>query len=282
MPPCGGLAFPSLRTRAEPRLLQGSLGFALRPFYLLVGIEGTLDAYPVPWLRLGALYSMGVGFEVDGDQFVGGFAQYGEAAVGFRVWGKHSETATDLQLRRSVGGYGEALPGWLRPEKGAFADVVPVLLPSSHQVFVEGGALTGLAALQRCTANCDATSTVTTERQYTNASTQLLIPFAGLRYVYYSEAIMAKPRVNLVRYGQLFGHVLLHAFNAPSFEAYHVGQEPAARAALGMRVGGELPLSSLCVAALLGGVCGQGGASIGYTPYPAFVLLEFHVHFPIY
>lgn len=101
---------PSLRTRAEPRVIQGTLGFGTRLLYLPLNLEGTLDLYPLPWLRVGLVYAAGVSFKWDGEQTIGTFAQYGEAAVGLRLWSKLSQTDADLQLRRSIGGYGERCP----------------------------------------------------------------------------------------------------------------------------------------------------------------------------
>jgi len=40
--------FPTLQTRALPRVIQGSLGLGIKMLYLPVGAEGTLDLYPAP------------------------------------------------------------------------------------------------------------------------------------------------------------------------------------------------------------------------------------------
>jgi hypothetical protein len=268
---------PSLRTRAEPRVVQGTLGFGTRLLYLPLNVEGTLDLYPVPWLRVGLIYAAGLSFKWDGQQTTGTFAQYGEAAVGLRLWSTLSQTDADLQLRRSIGGYGEALPKWARPRRGDFAEVLPVWLPSSHHLFVEGGALTGFVGFLECTSGCEPNQVT----QYRPLSRQLLIPFAGLRYVYYSEALNEKPAVRRVRYGQLFVHLLLHAFNQPTADAYYWNEQRVERAPVGFRVGGELPVSPFCIAALLGQSCAQPSVSLGYTPYPAFLTVEIHARFPI-
>jgi hypothetical protein len=271
---------PGLRTRAEPRSLQGSFGFGVRFLYLPLSLQGTLDAYPVPWLRLGAIYGAGLSFKSENEKTLLAFAQYGEAAIGLRLWHTLTEVDAELQLQRSVGGYGEALPSWLRPSKGDFADVVPVWLPSSHHLFVEGGALTGFIGLKRCTANCDPLSRVAPP-EYVDFTRQLLVPFAGLRYVYYSEALSDKPSIHRVRYGQLFAHLLFDGFNRPDFDASYLNGDRVDRNAFGVRIGGQLPVNPLCIAALLGGSCAHVTATLGYTPYPAFLIFETHVQFPI-
>lgn len=267
---------PALRTRAEPRVVQGSLGFGVRLLYLPLGVEGTLDLYPLPWLRVGLVYAAGFGVKWDGIQAAGTFAQYGEAMAGFRLWATASEADVDLQLRRSIGNYGEALPKVLRPRSGDFAEVLPVWLPSSHQLFAEGGALTGYTGLLECTTGCGGGAP-----EYRSLARQVLIPFAGFRYVYYSEALNAKPSINRVRYGQLFAHVLLHAFNQPSPDAYFWNGDPVKRSPVGFRVGAEIPASPFCLAALLGQGCAQAGVGFGYTPYPAFASVDFHLRFAI-
>jgi hypothetical protein len=239
-------------------------------------VEGTLDLYPLPWLRVGLVYSAGLGIKWDGDQATGTFAQYGEAMAGLRLWGKTTQVDADLQLRRSIGDYGEALPSMFRPRRGDFAEVLPVWLPSSHQLFVEGGALTGYAGLLECTSGCGGAAA-----EYRSLARQLLIPFAGLRYVYYSEALNAKPAINRVRYGQLYAHLLLSAFNQPSADAYFWNHDRAHKSPVGFRVGGEIPMSPFCLAALVGQGCAQAGVGVGYTPYPAFVSLDFHLRFAI-
>jgi hypothetical protein len=182
----------------------------------------------------------------------------------------------DLQLRRSIGNYGEALPKMFRPRSGDFADVLPVWLPSSHQLFAEAGAFTGYTGLLECTTGCDGGAP-----EYRSLARQVLIPLAGFRYVYYSEALNAKPSINRVRYGQLYAHVLLHAFNQPSADAYFWNGDRVNRSPVGFRVGGELPVSPFCVAALLGQGCAQAGLGVGYTPYPAFASFDLHVRFAI-
>ncbi|RYZ07219.1 MAG: hypothetical protein EOO73_12675 [Myxococcales bacterium] len=269
---------PALRTRGEPRVVQGSLGFGIRFYYLPLSVEGTLDLYPLPLLRVGLVYAVGLGIKWDGTQATGTFAQYAEAMAGVRLWGRASEVDADLQLRRSIGGYGEALPSVLRPRRGDFAEVLPVWLPSSHQLFAEAGALTGYTGLLECASGCGGARA---EREYRSLARQVLIPFAGLRYVYYSEALNAKPSVNRVRYGQLYAHVLLHAFNQPSPDAYFWNGDRVQRSPVGFRVGGEIPASPFCLVALLGQGCAQAGVGVGYTPYPAFASVDFHLRFAI-
>jgi len=145
---------------------------------------------------------------------------------------------------------------------------------------VEGGAMTGFVGLTRCLANCG--SDRASPQVLESVARQLLIPFAGLRYVYYSEALMARPAVRITRYGQVFAHALVHAFNAPSGDTLYINGNHAGHPPFGVRVGGVLPVSPFCIASLMGvdGVCAEAGASIGYLPFPDFVLLELHIRFP--
>lgn len=271
--------FPDLRLRREPRVAQGSLGFGIRALYLLFDVEGTLDLYPVPWLRLGFVYGAGLTAKYGGKQSQATFAQYGEAVVGLRFVMQGSEVDADLQLSHSIGNYGEALPSFVRPSSGRFADVERVWLPSSHQLFVEGGAFTGFIGLQACTANCQPYRT--SPPQFRELSRQRLVPFAGFRYVYYSEALMDKPTVNRVRYGQVFARALLHTYNQPAVDAYFLNGDRVKSSEVGVMVGGEAPLSPFCAMALLGAGCAQASMSIGYTPFPAFLSFEAHLRFPI-
>jgi len=226
------------------------------------------------------IYAAGIGFKGTPEGVAdAAFAQYGEAEAGIRVFSSFTRVDADLQLRRSLGNYGEALPRWIRPKSGNYADVVPVRLPSSHQVFIEGGALTGFTGFQTCVQHCGPNDS--SPASYRDLSRQVVVPLAGTRYVYYSEAIMERPRVNRVHYGQLFLHVLFHAFNQPSETAYFWSGDRVKRSNLGMRVGAVLPMSPLCVAALLGAGCAQGALALGYTPFPAFVSVEADLRFPI-
>jgi hypothetical protein len=157
--------------------------------------------------------------------------QYGEAVVGGRVWGQHSEADQDLQLSHAIGGYGVAPPKSWRLGRSDPSEVVPVSLPSSHQLFVEGGAITGFVGLTRCLANCG--SYPESPQVLESVARQLLIPFGGLRYVYYSEALMARPHVQIIRYGQVFAHVLVHAFNAPSGDTLYLNGDHAGHPPVG-------------------------------------------------
>jgi len=271
---------PDLRTRAEPRVWQGTVGFGSRLVYVLLDVEGSLDVYPAPWLRLGFIYAAGVGTAWDGRQTTATFAQYGEGMVGLRLWSTRTQVDVDLQLRRSVGNYGQALPGWARPRNGDFAEVLPVWLPSSHHLFIEGGALTGHVGLKQCSANCEPNAPDLPT--YSALSRQLVIPFAGLRYVYYSEALNARPHVDRVRNVDVYVHALLHAFNKPSVQGYYPNGTEAHGAAVGVRVGADLPFSPFCLGALAGLGCAQPGLSVGYAPYPAFLTGSVTIRIPIY
>jgi hypothetical protein len=93
---------------------------------------------------------------------------------------------------------------------------------------------------------------------------------------------MKTPHVNRVHYGQLFAHLLFHAFNQPNETAYFwAGGARVKSSNLGVQVGGVLPISPLCVLALLGGGCAQAALALGYTPYPAFFSFEVDARFPI-
>lgn len=273
--------FPMLRLSRQPRALA-TLGVGSYGLYLFGGIEGTFDWYPVDRMRVGLVYAFGFTLDWDEERRNTGVraAQYAEAVVGARVWGRESESEEELQLRRSIGGYGVARSEWLK-RWSKEPPGVPVSLPSSHGVFIEAGAMTGLAGLKRCVANCE--STVSGEKVMRSVARQLLIPFAGVRYVYYSEAAMDQPPVHIRRHGQLFGHLLVHAFNAPSGETLYLNDHRAGHPPLGFRIGGTVPMSASCIAAIVGihGACAEAGGSIGYLPFPDFVLLELHVRFPI-
>jgi hypothetical protein len=68
----------------------------------------------------------------------------------------------------------------------------------------------------------------------------------------------------------------------PDGELLYLSEDHVDRSAVGMRVGGVFPLTPWCIASFLGGRCAQASLSVGYTPFPAFVMFETHIYIPIH
>lgn len=117
---------------------------------------------------------------------------------------------------------------------------------------------------------------------YSALSRQLVIPFAGFRYAYYSEALNAHPHVERVRYTDVYVHALIHAFNKPSVQGYYPSGAEAHGNAVGVRVGADLPFSPFCLGSLAGFGCAQPSLSLGYAPFPAFLTGSVTIRIPIY
>jgi hypothetical protein len=250
---------PALETDDCPPPLLLAPQFGMHIPYQVLGIGLSADLYALPWLRLSALYSFG--FSPTHNDVRG--SNYAEAAVGVRVFGHQSQTALDLTTR-------------------AIAYAAPVtvraFVPSSHALFVEGGAIAGFFSAAQCTANCDLAGSG--EKTLVADERQLILPFAGLRYVYFYQAASQHARFRNRAYLQVYAHAIGRAFNAPDHPIFDWKGDPLDRNPIGGRIGVDLPPPHTCVADLvLHTGCAQGGLALGYSPTPGFVFFEFHISY---
>ncbi len=249
-------AMPDLELRELPPPLNLGLGlYAIIPFQV-VGIGVRLEAFPIESLRLEALYSAGLGWRDDPV-----FSNYAEASLGFRVIGARSERRVDVLREPKAESVGRP---WGTPSPTEDVEL-RVWLPSYHALFVEGGMLTGLAVLNRCTANCD--NALESDDVLQAADRQVLVPFAGLRYLYFVHAASDKRKdLTRKRLVQLYAHLLFATINEPAEDALWPDGRRVTRGALGARGGLEMPAcSSGCLSGFIDG---------GYLPSPGSLLLS--------
>lgn len=250
---------PDLETAEAPPTLLVAPQLGMHVPYQVLGVGLSADVYALTWLRLSALYYFGFSPTHNDVQAT----SYAEASLGVRVFARASQTALDLTTRAI-----------------AYADPVTLkaFVPSSHSLFVEGGALIGFFSSARCTANCelavyDEEGLVADDRQY-------VLPFAGLRYVYFYRATSEHARLRNRTYLQVYAHAIGRAFNAPSHTLYSWRGDPFDRSPIGGRIGVDVPPPRFCLAdAVLHTGCAQAGVALGYTPTPGFVFFEFHVSY---
>jgi hypothetical protein len=251
--------YPDLNMRESLPALFLAPQFGMHIPYQLLGVGLGLDLYPAPWLRLSALYSFG--FSPTRNGATG--SSYAEAAVGVRVYGADSQTALDLTSR--------AIP---------YADPVTVkaFVPSYHALFVEGGSMTGFFSSATCTANCD--TSLGFQPELASDNHQFVLPFAGLRYVYFYQAASEHAHFRRREYLQVYVHAIGAAFNAPHHDMWAWNGERLDHNPAGARFGVELPPPRFCVADLvLGTGCAQGGFALGYSPTPGFIFFELHISY---
>jgi len=226
--------------------------------YQPLGIGLSLDALPAPWLRVSGLYSFGMTLGKDH----GYASSYAEALIGVRIYSTVSESRVDIPRTDK--------PSFLNPP------VIKIFIPAYHGVFVEAGAITALTALERC-LHCGSDIAQTTDVQ------QVLIPVAGVRYVYAYD--IESKRANLRRRMllQLYGQVMVTPFFATKEARYFPNGASAGPPGIGGRVGIDIPPFGGCLARWLFGTgCGNGNVALGYAPYPRFFIFELQIGFPIY
>lgn len=252
---------PDLRiAERTPALVVGpSLSFGTP--YQIIGIGVTVDLLPVSWLRLGAAYSFGISLERSESQG----SHYAEGAVGLRVVGVDDDMAVDL--------HPNGFPTLFRPN----VTVVKAWLPARHAVFVEGGAMTGLAFLAHCTGvTCDQLSDAeTADRQ------QLVMPFVGLRYTLHYRADSKRPGMTKRLWLHTYVHAIANPVEVESTDRFLSNGESAGRPGWGGRAGFRSLATGDCILHfLLGWRCIDatgfgGGLELGYAPYPRAILARF-------
>jgi hypothetical protein len=245
-----------LRLRPPPfTIIPGLTAFI--PFQG-AGLGIRLEAFPIEWLRLEAVYSGGFGLGRE-EPF---FTNYAEALLGVRAFGAGSERAVEIEREPQAKSVGRP---WGRPAPSTDVEL-RVWLPSYHALFVEGGMLTGFVALDRCAFNCD--NGVEEDDIVENADRQLFVPFAGLRYLYFIHARSKKKQeLSRAKMSQVYVHLLFGTINEPAQGSLWAEDgRTATRAAVGARVGLEQPAcANDCISAVVEG---------GYLPSPGSLLLS--------
>jgi hypothetical protein len=245
-------AYPDLELRTNPgSTLSVSTG-TLYPFQSIALTVAT-DIYVLPRLRLSSLVSAGFLHTFKNDWQFNVYAEAGFGVVAAR-W--QSQTVAQLPVVAARFHRQDATDG----------PIARAVVPSSHSLELEGGALTGRYALYRCTANCDAESD---SQSREDASTQLVMPYAGLRYVYYRMARSQQAPFRSASRFQVAADLLVAPFNPPDPRLFSVlWDHHPSRHPVGGRVVFRLPAFKC---ALLGPCFGLDLTG-GYLPTPSDVL----------
>lgn len=255
-------------TERTPAVVFAPMLFAFNVPYQYVGVGAALNVLPLPWLRFDALYSFGASSVRSKSQA----SHYAETSGGLRVLGVSQDVAVNFN------------PNGNRTLFRPRVTVIKGWLPARHALFVEGGAMTGLAFVAHCSgATCDELSdTQTADRQ------QLVMPFAGVRYAldYRADSNRLGMAQRLFLY--LYAHVLAKPLEVRSADRFLTNGNSAGTPGWGGRAGVRVLATSGCVQDFFFGwrcldAPGLGGAlELGYAPYPRSVLARLALGYSIY
>jgi hypothetical protein len=260
---------PDLRiAKRSPAVVFAPILLSLSTPYQLAGIGGALDLLPVPWFRASVSYSFGLSFERSQNQS----SHYANASVGLRVLGVDQDMAVDL--------HPNGFPTLLRSR----VTIVKAWLPARHALFVEGGAMTGLAFLAHCRgATCDELiDAETADRQ------QLVMPFAGLRYTVDYRADSRRQGTAKRLFVQVYAHALMKPLEVESADRFLSDGTSAGNPGWGGRAGFRVLGTGDCLFHFLfGWRCADApgfgsGLELGYAPYPRAVLARLEIGYFVY
>jgi hypothetical protein len=252
--------------RAPPALLVAPFVGTRWP-YQATSFGVDLDLRLWPWLRVGGGYALGLSGSADRKELV--VTNYAEAFMGLRILHGTGETTVNLPVKSDP-------PAQTGP--------VRALVPSDHALFLEGGIITGFVAAQRCLAKCDALpeswSTPPSSRATLQSDDhQVVLPFAGLRYVYFYSASSKRQTFRKRAFVQLFAHFIGQPLTAPTHDLFIGKGDRIERSRWGGRGGFDTPL---CFGeAARTGRCPQIGLVVGANPFPKDVIFEFHVGYAV-
>jgi hypothetical protein len=244
--------FPDLQVQTNASTPFKVSAGIIAPFQLfMVGLGA--DYYVLSRLRLNALASIGATFaDPHGKHWEASF--YAETGIGIAALRWQSSTTVTWPVPNREG----------QPSKAAG---LRVIVPSSHSLEVEGGAMNGRAVLFRCTGNC--VPQPNSDSTYAKASMQITMPYAGLRYVYFRRAWSASAHIGVKQRFQLAGDVIFPPFVRPAPDLVGVGPRRISRNRVGFRVMSQLPFLG-CSAA---GNCFGLDVGAGVLPVPAELFL---------
>ena len=254
----------------SPAVVFGPKVFFVNLPYQWLAIGAAVDLAPVPWLRLGASYAIGLSLERSQSRA----SHYAEASLGLRVLGFQDDVAVDF--------YPNGYPTLSRPR----VTIIKAWLPARHGLFVEGGGTTALAFLAHCRGSpCD---------ELVDAETvdgqQLVMPFAGLRYTLDYRVESKRPGMGKGLWLQVYAHALAKPLEVESADRFLSNGDSAGTPGWGFRAGAKVTGTgggNCLVHFLFGWQCidvpGLGaGVELGYAPYPRSVLARLGVDYSIY
>jgi hypothetical protein len=144
----------------------------------------------------------------------------------------------------------------------------------------DGELVTAFSSLRRCATDDECEARFGTATSPT-VDRQLVIPAGGLRYVHYYAIHSEWNRLGRRRMFQAYAHALVKPVNAGDPRVHFVsgiaGGQP-----VGGRVGVEAHSGSCPAQVLLGTGCATWHLALGFAPYPEYLLLEFHVGYPVF
>jgi hypothetical protein len=251
-------AYPDLEllTTPPPTLTVGMSG--VYPF-LDIAIGVGFDVYALSRLRLSGFAAGGMTYTV-ARKWAGG--DYAELGVGVTLmrWGSQTTVELPVVAARFHRKYGDVGP------------IARAILPSSHSLELEAGAITAYDILYRCTSRCNDLDYAT----FDSVGSQLLLPYAGLRYAYYRRATSQQAPFRSTSRFQLAADLLINPLKAPDLNLYtplrnHPGNSP-----VGARVVFRFPAFRCAIL----GPCFGLDLTGGYLPKPSDLLLS--VGFTLY
>jgi hypothetical protein len=250
---------PGFEATPEPPSLRLTPSLQLRIPYQFIGFGAWVEAMPVSWLRLAALYS--IGMTVESDELA--VSHYAEALLGIRLLRFDEESRVDIPLKKPASFVKDppAIKAWV---------------PSFHGVYLEGGAVTGFWSFETCgEGNCP-------EERPAPDNRQMVFLAGGLRYVYHYDIRSAKRRLGKRSMFQLYAHVLAPPFNAPEGPRYFPNGDQIDTSGFGGRIGAEIPAFGTCLLEVATGIsCATVSLTLGYAPAPRFAIAEVLLGYPI-
>lgn len=245
--------YSDLEAQATPRSGLGLFIGGLVPFQLMaVGLGA--DVYAIPRLRLSAFVSVGMSPTLNRESFVNGYV---EASVGVAVL--RSVGLTSVRLPEP--------PTRLKLDPQAPPRFQRGLVPRSHSLEVEAGILSGQYVLYECLADCQEPVQA---RRMRRAGSQLAVPFAGVRYVYFRWARSLKTPFRSAQRFQAAAQLLSRPINNPEPGLQDVRGRTIERRPVGGRVilqfpGVQRSPDSLAFSADL---------TVGYLPSPSDAIVQ--------
>lgn len=244
--------FPDLQARQAPPF-RWQLGLGSHVPFQLAAIGVDFEGFAVPWLRLSGSY--GAGISTQDKQLV--FSNYAEASIGVRVYMTHTTTNQELTMRPN----------------GAKPRTLHAALPVYNGLLLEAGVITGLIAWERCATNCGAPSP--DDRNFDDYSRQLVLPFAGIRYLYYYDVASDHAGMRHRAFTEAYADVILAPFDPLPNDALWE-RSPINRAAAGARLGVDFTKHSNNA---YDGALSRWGLALGILPHPLLPFVELRIAF---
>jgi hypothetical protein len=242
-------AYPDLELETNPGTTVTVSTSVLYPFQSIALAIGS-DVYALPRLRVSAFLSAGF---LNAASASWRFSVYGEGGIGLVVARWQSQTIAHLPV----------VAARFRRQDPTDGPIARAVVPSSHALELEGGVLSGYYALYRCTANCDSEASVRTRE---TAGKQLVIPYAGLRYVYYRLARSKQAPFRSASRFQVAAHVLVAPFDPPDPQLFRVlWEDHPSHDPVGGRIVFRLPAFKCAIL----GPCFGLDFTAGYLPSPS-------------